>query len=122
MLIAEFEIKGLPDLPNRSRYRHWAIQRKGVVKWQRLVMHECYLAKISGLGLNRAVLSFERHSSVEPDFDNIVASFKGCQDALIKAGVIIDDKQAVIGQPSYKWVYRPRKQGGLIKIRIEGEK
>lgn len=118
-LIAEFTIMGLPELPNKNMYKHWAVKRKNVHKWKKLVYEQCCLARINGLGLDSAVLSFIRHSSAEPDFDNMVASFKACQDGLVWADVIQDDKQINVGQPSYKWEYRPRKQGGMISIKIE---
>lgn len=118
-LVAEFTIKGLPELPNKKRYKHWAIQRKEVHRWKRFVHEQCCLARINGLGLDTAVLTFTRHSSVQPDFDNLVSSFKACQDGLVFACVIQDDKEINVGQPSYKWEYRARKEGGIITIKIE---
>ncbi len=118
-LIGEFEIAGVPDLPNVSRYAHWTKGRKNVFRWKRLVSDKCYLAKIANLNLEKASLTFTRHSSREPDFDNLVASFKACQDGLVLAKVIIDDKSSVIGQSKYFWEYRPRKLGGKISIRVE---
>ncbi len=120
-LIAEFSIPGSPELPNKVMYKHWAIKRKNAVKWKNLVIQQCILARIAGLGLDHAVLTFIRHSSKQCDFDNLVSSFKACQDGLVKANVIQDDKPINIGQPSYRWMYRPRKEGNLTTIRIETE-
>lgn len=118
-VIAELEILDLPELPNKSVYKHWKHKWNNTCKWKKRVMHECYLHKIHGLNLEIAKLFYERHSSKEPDFDNLVASFKPVQDGLIEAGVIQDDKTKNIGQPSYKWFYKAFKSGGMIKIRIE---
>lgn len=113
-----FEIHDLPKLPNATMYKHWRTKHQESKKWQKLVVEACTYAKITHLKLASAVLTFERHSSREPDFDNLVASFKHCQDALIIAGVIVDDKSAVIGQPSYRW-FKEKQKNAKIKVRIE---
>ncbi len=118
-LIAELIIDGTPSLPNVTLYQHWAIKRQGAMKWKKRVFAACCEAKINGLGLDHAVLSYIRRSSKECDFDNMVASFKHCQDGLVWANVIVDDKPINIGQPSYKWEYRARKFGNQTVIRIE---
>lgn len=69
----------------------------------------------------RATLRLTRHSSIEPDYDGLVYSFKALIDALqppkggkkprIGASVIVDDKPSVIGVPDYKWEKAPRGQG-----------
>lgn len=120
-MIAEFEIKQLPDLPNKTLYRHWRVRHKNTVKWKKLIFHECEDAGILNLNLEKAKITLERHSNREPDFDGIVMSFKPVLDGLVEAGVIVDDKSKVIGQPSYKWVKRPSSSGGMIKVRVEVE-
>lgn len=118
-LIAEFSIKGLPELPNRNMYKHWAVRRKAAVKWKNLVLAECLKLGINELWLTSAALTFVRHSSREPDGDNLQMSFKAARDGLVAAGVIVDDSPKVIGKPDYLWQRRPPKQGGMITIRIE---
>ncbi len=120
-LIAELILDGTPDLPNVNMYQHWAIKRNGAIKWKRKVMAACAEARISGLGLDHAVLTFTRRSCKECDFDGLVASFKHCQDGLVYANVIVDDKPINIGQPSYKWEFRARKFGNQTSIKIEVE-
>lgn len=118
-LIAEFDILGAPDLPNKSRYSHWAIRSKAFKRWKNLVVLVCEKNELDNLQLNTAVLTFTRHSSRECDFDNLVSSFKPVQDGLVFAGVIADDRPINIGQPKYEWKFRPRKDGEMITIKIE---
>ncbi len=118
-LVGELKIKGLPTLPNRNMYSHWAVRRGAAVKWKSLVVDACHMAKINGLGLTSAALTFIRHSSREPDGDNLQMSFKAARDGLVAAGVIVDDSPKVIGKPDYLWERRPPRDGGMITIRIE---
>lgn len=113
--------EGTPELPNAVMYKHWAIKRKNAVKWKNLVYHECVQNKLAGLALDKARLTFIRHGSKAPDFDNLVSSFKACQDGLVFANVIVDDKEINIGQPSYRFEYRSRKHGTMTEIIIEWE-
>lgn len=66
----------------------------------------------------KAKLTLTRYSSKEPDFDGLCSSFKNVIDGLVEAGVIIDDKMSVIGQPTYAWVKCPPKKG-KIKVVVE---
>lgn len=118
-LIAEFEIPRLPAMTNSIGRKHWGAKHKERVIWQRLISEQVYLLKINSLGLTKANLSFTRFSSKPPDYDGLVSGFKVILDSLVKCGVLIDDNVTIIGQPSYKWEYRPTKQGGRVRIRIE---
>jgi hypothetical protein len=120
-LVKEFTLDGLPNLPNVDRYKHWAIRRKSTLLWKQNVFLACHEHKISGLFLATAKLTFIRRSPREPDYDNLVASFKACQDGLVAAGVVLDDKTKNIGQPSYLWIRQLPRHGGQITIRIETE-
>lgn len=52
------------------------------------------------------------------DFENLVSTTKPVFDALVRAGIIIDDKQAIIGQPSYQTQRIPRKEGDKQRTEI----
>lgn len=118
-LIAEFTIRDLPKMINRTSGKHWINKFKESVKWRGLVGAECYKAEINDLKLDRAVLTLTRHSSKAPDSDGIVSGFKVVIDALVKYGVLTDDNYKVIGMPNYKWEYAPKKLGGFIVVKIE---
>ena len=66
----------------------------------------------------KAKICYSRFSSREPDFDNLVNSFKRVQDCLIKCGIIENDKPSNIGQPTYVWI-SAKKNEGRIEITIE---
>lgn len=118
-LIAEFDIEGTPELINAIGRKSWYIKARSSKLWRSRVSNKCYLHKISGLGLDKAVLTYTRHSMKQPDFDNLAISFKACQDGLVDAGVLVDDKPQVIGAPTYLWKFRERRLGGMISIKIE---
>ncbi len=68
--------------------------------------------------LKKAKLTLTRFSSIKPDFDNRVISFKPIIDGLVLAGVIEDDNEDVIGIPEYPHEKTsPRK--GQIRIHVE---
>jgi len=52
-----------------------------------------------------------------PDYDGIVSGFKHPIDALVEAGIIIDDNMNVIGMPTFRWEKVPQGQG-CIELHI----
>ena len=118
-VIAEFQIGMLPKMTNRSSGKQWFSRHKESVLWRRLVHEQCLLAEITDLKLPKAHLTLTRHSSVAPDSDGLVSGFKVVIDAMVKFGVLLDDNYKIIGMPTYKWEYRPKKLGGMISVRIE---
>lgn len=120
-MILEFEINGLPRMTNTSRV-HWTKKMKEASKWKHLAVAAAVQANGDWIKepMQKAKLTLIRFSSVEPDFDGLVSSFKHVIDGLVEAGVIVNDKVSNIGQPSYKWTYAPPKKG-KIKVRVEAE-
>lgn len=115
--ILKFEIEVLPKTPNALLGSHWTVRSKHAKKWDRLVWAKCWHVK-PAKPLSRAKITLIRFSSVAPDYDGLVGSFKPVIDALVKNGVLIDDNQAVIGVPLYKFHSIGPKKG---KIQIEVE-
>lgn len=68
--------------------------------------------------LERARLTLTRYSSVAPDFDGLVSSFKHIIDGLIDAGVIVGDSMKVIGAPTYLWE-KTSPAKGRVKVIVE---
>lgn len=110
-----FEIHDLPKLPNQSLYRHWRIKQRENDKWKSAV-HKMALFLAPPNPLDKAHITFIRHSSRQPDYDGLVSSFKHCLDGLTAAGVISDDSQEVIGIPAYRWEYARPKDGKITVI------
>jgi Holliday junction resolvase RusA-like endonuclease len=118
--ILEFTIPGLPKIINansnwRVRYGHAKTWRKKSAEaawamWQK--------SKRCGKPLTHVKLTLIRGSTREPDFDNLVASFKPVVDGLMDAGVISDDNSKVVLQRAYKWE-KAAKKAGFIRVTVE---
>lgn len=113
----EFEIHELPKTMQSSKTMHWAQKMKYVTHWHGNVWAAAANKK-PPTPLAKAKLTLTRCSSVEPDFDNLVISFKPVIDGLKACGIILDDKVSNIGQSSYAWERAPSKQG-KIRVRVE---
>ena len=108
-----FELDGLPK-SQTNNYGHWAIRHKSKKEWEARVFN-AVRGNLPSKPLVRARLRFTRCSAAQPDFDNLVASFKPIMDGLITAGIIEDDKPSVIGSPVYLHELARPKQG---KVRV----
>lgn len=115
----KIELKGLPKTTNSGGRSHWAVKAKEARKWKTYVLATIGNDKPDS-PLKKAKLTCLRASSVEPDFDGLVSSFKHIIDGLKAAGVIEDDKPSVIGQPKFKWM-KVAPGNGFCVITIEGK-
>lgn len=115
----DFTLDGLPRLQTNN-YGHWSTRSKAAKEWHSRVFVAVNESEsgFSETVLSRASLQFTRYSTTEPDFDNLVASFKPIMDGLTKAGVIADDKPSVIGSPVYRWEKAKRGEG-RIRVVVE---
>lgn len=105
-----FRIDTLPLTANASFAKgHWARKKKrDEIK---------ALVRLS-IGSNRpatplkmAKLTYTRGSSMEPDYDGLVSSFKSIQDSLVELGILFSDKISVTGIPTYSWERAPKGKG-----------
>lgn len=110
----KFNLPGLPRTTNAGNRAHWAAKTKEKNHWHELVWAKVKEAKFRGKPMEKAQLTLTRCSSVEPDFDGLVSTFKHVIDGLVQAGVLTNDKVSVIGQPKYNWVRVPRLKGFII--------
>ena len=113
----EFTLQGLPPTTNSMGRKHWAVKARVAREWKAAV----YMR----IGNNRpkkpllkARVTITRHSTRECDFDNLVSASKHLLDGLKYAGIILDDKVSVIGQPIYLWEKAKRGQG-KVTIKVE---
>lgn len=109
------EINSLPPLPNHKK--HWRRISSDRKKWRRWSFFATVGQKPPSPFL-KARLTLTRHSSSEPDYDGLVASFKSIIDGLVDAGILANDKMSNIGIPTYRWMYAPPKLG-KISIVVE---
>ncbi len=118
--LLEFTIPDLPATANAIGRSHWAVRAKNSRKWRDLVVDSVYRRKRPVEALRRACLTLTRNSSVEPDYDNLVHSFKPVIDGLVESQVIANDDPATIGQPHYRWAAAKRNRGFVV-VRVEEE-
>ena len=111
----EFSLQGLPKILSNGSHSNWRVVHALKKKWKQAV--RVAVANLEPKApLTKAKLTLIRHSSKESDFDGLVISFKPIIDGLKEAGVILDDKTSVIGQPSYSWQKAKMKQGKITVI------
>lgn len=122
----EFEIAGLPKIFSNGSHGSWRGRYGEANKWKKLVNTHVHLSIGAGIvfrldkifPMKSPTLTLTRFSSVEPDFDGLVISFKNVIDGLVESGVIEGDKQSIIGQPRYLWE-RTKPRQGRIRVRVE---
>ena len=111
-----FELPGLPPM-NTADGMHWRKRHKLKKYWETAV-HYAVIGKRPVQPLERARVRVTRCSSSEPDFENMTQGGKFILDGLVKAGVLIDDKPSVIGQPVYEWRLAKPKHG-CVRVSVE---
>jgi hypothetical protein len=123
----DIEIAGLPR-GNAADNRHWRTKKREREAWFGFVAYSTH-GKRPPLPLKHAEVTLTRYSSVEPDADNLRASFKPVMDALTarhKHGLAIieDDAPTCIGHPRVQW-RKAKPRFGKIRIQVreltEGE-
>lgn len=120
-LVLLFTIMGLPKTTNASRGQGHSGSLLGESrKWKKAVWSAETIEGKPSSPLVSARPKLIRYSSADPDFDNLVSSFKWVVDGLIDAGIIISDKPSVIGQPIYKWKKVASKNGFIEVVVTEG--
>lgn len=113
-----FVLPGLPKTVNAIGRKHWAAKVREARMWKRLVWLVARPTRPKA-PLSKAKLTLTRVSSVCPDSDGLVSSFKHVIDGLIEAGIIENDKYENVGMPSFVWEKgEPGK--GFVRILVEG--
>lgn len=112
----EFTINQLPPMNSADGTNRW-VRRKLRKTWELLVWEKVRLKKPPA-PLRSATVSLVRHSSVEPDYDNLVQGGKFIIDSLVDNGIFVSDKMSVIGKPNHDWkMAAPRK--GRVDVVVE---
>jgi Holliday junction resolvase RusA-like endonuclease len=115
------EIPRLPQMNVQHTRRHWSVGHREAKQWKQ-VIHGLLLSNgaTRHKPLEKAHVALTRKSSREPDWDNLVMGFKPVLDALVKCGVLADDKPSnfATGAPSYLWESVTPLEGG-IKIEVK---
>jgi len=116
----EFQLDGLPKTRNRIGAR-WYQRKAEADKWKTAVAQELARHTLPSKPIQLSKLTLTRHSSIMPDYDGLVSSFKHIIDALIRCGVIEDDKMTnfVGNHPVYRHEMAPPKCGHIAVIVLE---
>ena len=114
--IATIRIHALPRLPN-GWHGHWAVVAKERKQWHKWV-GESLAFNIPAIPIEKCKVVCTRFSSVEPDYDNLTASFKPVIDGLKVNKVIKDDKSSCIVDRLYRW-QKSQQRKGYIEVYIE---
>lgn len=114
MFITQFEVPGATDIMNANA--NWKYRWSHAKRWKAMVAAAvlAYRAK-PPVPLTRSRLVLTRCSAVEPDPDNLAASFKPVIDGLREAGVIENDRSCNV-EICYRWRKAPR---GSKKMLVE---
>ena len=117
--LLEFELPGLPALQVAGSGGHWRKRHNDAKRWKNavraVVLGDHYLPDEP---LKRVRMRCERYSTREPDWDNLVASFKCIRDGLVEVGVMVDDKPSVLIASEHRGAKAKRGEG-RIRVRVE---
>ena len=130
----QFTLYGLPPLQQSShrgnpkadaaRFKRWkadaalallcAIRSSGRLGGAAVYAHQLPLHAHSPLCLHFPLRArFTRHSTTQPDDDNLAASFKPCRDAFIAVGLVPDDSARYL-ECEYAWEKAGRGKGKVV--------
>ena len=121
----ELVVPRLPRL-NTSSWVHWRVKHSDRGDWAVLMRAALGDAPKPAQPLERSRLTFERHSSSEPDYTNLVQSFKLIEDLLQPPSprnpggisIIANDARINVGVPEFKWEKAQRNKG-YVRIIVE---
>lgn len=112
----KFHVDSLPDLPNaRSQKSFWGLHNEKNT-WTKYIALAT-IGKRPDSPLKKSKVTITRCSSRECDWDNLYSSFKAPLDALVRLGIIIDDRPSTC-QLLGLWMKTPQKEAKLL-IEIE---
>lgn len=75
--------------------------------------------KLPATPLKKARITITRHFWRTLDYDGLVGSMKPIVDALVTAGVLVDDSWAVTGPWVVSQEHRLKKDGPLLTVLVE---
>lgn len=108
----EFELAGLPSTPNGA-HGAWQVAYKKRKEWRGRVKLRVIMQRPPA-PLQKSRVTMTRCSSRQPDYGNLVASFKSVLDGLKDGGIIFDDAPKYV-EDVYKWEKAKPKES---KIRV----
>jgi len=107
----------LPDSLNKKLNQHYHKRNRQNKMWDLIIAYECQKKKPLS-PLPKANLTIIRHSHRFLDFDGLVGSMKPVVDALVTAGVLVDDSWIVIGRWNIDQRFRAKADGPMLEILV----
>jgi Holliday junction resolvase RusA-like endonuclease len=108
------QIKAVPPIGNR--HQHWTKTAKERQLWHSLVASAFKFTPKEPV--QKCIIRVTRFAARQPDFDNLVWSFKAVFDGLVKARIIEDDNMNVVIDRKYSFCKVPQKNE-QITIEVE---
>lgn len=106
---------------NPSIGQHWSHQHKLRKRWHWLVKAALLNAKFfESPRYPKAILTIERHGKRVLDADNARAGMKALTDQLVQQGLLLDDRPAVIGEPTIRQ-FVSKTERTVVTIEAAGE-
>jgi hypothetical protein len=113
----KLEFETLPKSLNKKLRSNYFKNHKELKSWQMMVELQSF-GKKPDYPLPKASIEIIRHSYRLLDYDGLVGSLKPVIDAIVKAGILIDDSWGVTGRWFVDQKFRPKKLGPLLEVTI----
>lgn len=114
----DITLHSLPDSLNKGLRGHRMKYFAKNKKWDFLIFG-MVRSKLPPKPLAKARITIVRHFWRSLDYDGLVGSMKPVVDALVDAGVLIDDAYKVTGPWIVTQEFREKKAGPLLTICVE---
>ncbi len=102
---------------NKALRKGWRGRHALNTAWDNQIAALVYRKKPSQ-PLARARITIVRHAHRKLDFDGLVGSLKPVVDALVSAGIVVDDSWDRVGPWTVDQKFRPKGDGQLLEIHI----
>ena len=112
------QLDRLPKSLNKALRTHHFKNHKANKSWDLIIAVEIG-GKTPARRLSKASITIVRHSHRMLDYDGLVGSLKPVVDALVSAGVLVDDSWPVVGRWHVDQKFRPLKEGPLLEILVQ---
>lgn len=113
--VLHLEIPTLPLSLNQKLRGHWRKAHKENQAWD-LLIASMVRGRKPKAPLEKARIRVLRHHYRFLDYDGCIGSLKPVIDALVTAGVLIDDSWPVVGAWDVSQAFRPKKDGPLLEV------
>lgn len=112
-----FVVHSLPKSLNKSLRTHRFKAHAQNKTWD-LLIYGIIRGHLPKEPLKKARIKIVRHFYRTLDYDGLVGSLKPVVDAIVDAGVLVDDSWGVLGAWEVRQEFRQKKDGPLLEIEV----